>query len=232
MSKIIRRTLMWFRDDDLSDKNSLGDYYYGLSNLLNEELCKYYTGRKLRLINIEYVPIAGFELPNISFKPGYTHYNVAHIRYMGIIDYQEFNSKSKEERKIYLWQTACDCLKQIGTKFNNQELAIAAEKAYHSGIEKGLCTDYEAVSNEFEYKDKFLKARVVISFGETKMYSTFELLSENQVLYSKLLDQTVLGVEFFLEMYKKIEIKENILILKGHREIEYLPMKINLNDYL
>lgn len=232
MKRTIQRTMLWFKNDEFEHIHPLVNYYFGLSKLLNEELCKFYTGRKLKLVNIYYVPIAGFELPNISYKPDFMHYNVAHIRYMGIIDYQEFNSKSKEERKIYLWQTACDCLKQIGIKFNNQELAFAAEKAYHSGIEKGLCTDYEAVSNEFEYKDKFLKARVVISFGETKMYSTFELLSENQVLYSKLLDQSELGSGFFLEMYKKIEIKENILILKGHREIEYLPMKIDLNDYL
>jgi hypothetical protein len=232
MKKIIRRTLLWFKNDDFSVDEVLSNYYYGLSVFLNEELCKYYLGRNLQLINIYYVPIKGFELPNISYRPNYMHYYGGYIRYMGIIDYHDFNLKSNEEKKLYLWQTACDCLKRIGIKFNNQELAIAAEKAYFSGIEKGLCTDYVPVSNEFEYNGISLKARLLITFGENKMFSTFELISEKKVVFSKLLDQSVLGIEFFLEMYKKIEIKDKYLILKGHREIEYLPMKWDLDAIL
>ncbi len=35
--------------------------------------------------------------------------------------------------------------------------------------------------------------------------------------------------EFFLEMYKKIEVIDNTIVLKGNRDVEYLPLRLKVN---
>lgn len=51
---------------------------------------------------------------------------------------------------------------------------------------------------------------------------------EGCVVFEKNIDSTKNGVEFFLEMYKAIELKDNTIIIKGRKDVDYLPLKISL----
>lgn len=48
------------------------------------------------------------------------------------------------------------------------------------------------------------------------------------MVFEKNIDSTKNGVEFFLEMYKAIELKDNTIIIKGRKDVDYLPLKISL----
>ncbi|EJF10137.1 hypothetical protein O71_10904 [Pontibacter sp. BAB1700] len=73
---------------------------------------------------------------------------------------------------------------------------------------------------------EFLKAALWVNFDQAFMNANFTLEKDGTVIFSKFIDKARLGSEFFLEMYKKIEVKNDTIIIKGHRDVEYLPLKI------
>jgi hypothetical protein len=162
-------------------------------------------------------------------KKYYIHNYDGMLWYNDVFDFQAFNIMTEEEHNIFIWKRSYEVLSAVSKSIKNLHLLEASEYAYHKGIEIGLNPDYRMIQSEVILHGVSVKASVWVNFRKDGMYSKFTLEKENIVLFEKLIDSTKLGVEFFLEMYKKIEAKGSTIIIKGHKDVEYLPLKIQID---
>jgi len=220
----IERTLFWFTDasTELVEYNKK---FYGLGILLNRLLNEAYDGKKIKFINLELSTDKTYELySNVPKDEPY--YYGGHLRYYGVLDRVEFDKYSEVEQANYLWEKAYNYLTKSAEFIKNKKLLVAAEYAFNKGNEVNLSTDYRVVEQVFDFNGFLFRASVWIYFKEDGMYSEFTLEKENRVLHRKIIDNTDNGIGFFLEIYKSIEFIDDSVIIKGHKDVDYLPLKI------
>jgi hypothetical protein len=153
-----------------------------------------------------------------------------HLRYHGNIDFKDFERIDKKQQSLYIWNEAYRYL-QIASRFiKNESLFEASEYAYKNGIETELNLNYRLIETVVTLNDQLTKASVWINFEDDKMISKFTLEKNDKIIFSRDLDSTNLGIESFLEIYKKIDFEKNSFIIKGSREVDYLPMKIAIDE--
>jgi hypothetical protein len=222
----VYRTLIWFQDGservlDLSDK------FFPYSVLLNRLLNKYYDGKKLKFLNIYFMTEVSF----IMFPQRLRRYEyiMDHIRTYGAFDKQEFTGLSFEEQKKFVWINACKQLEYAGLSHKNEELANAAKLALEDGLRMDLSPDYKLLEQHGIIEGQDAVASIWAKFPEDAMVANFSLEKDGKVLMDQQIDKTVHGIEFFLEMFKKIEFKNNVIVIKGHRDVKYLPLKITVD---
>jgi hypothetical protein len=230
MKNKIDRTLIWFSDDS-ERLYDLGDDFFGISSLLNRLLNQVYDGKKIKFINIYFATKEKYiNLPVIPLN--YVHHYGGHIAYHGLIDFSEFNKLKKAEQKNFIWKQACNYLQVCAKSIKNDSLLKAVEYAYNKGLDLNLNPDYRMVEKDINLYGQNIKASVWVNFKQDGMYSKFTLEKDNQIIFEKDIDSTKKGVEIFLELYKSIEFENNTIIIKGRRDIDYLPLKIVLNEKL
>lgn len=228
MKNKIGRTLFIFSDINGRVKD-LDNGSYPLSILLNNLLNEVYEGKKIKFINLYFGDTFYYEKqPNIELD--HVHHYGGHLHYQGLINYKSFSLLKKKEQWQWLWKKAYEYLQMTAQKIKNDDLFQAVEYAYQKGITLDLVADYPILEKEVSLFNKEMTASLWINFKESHMYSKFILEYKDQVLFEKEIDKARNGVEFFLEMYKKIEVKENNIIIKGHYDVDYLPLTIEISE--
>jgi hypothetical protein len=224
----IERTLFWFKDgnDMLTDLN---DHFFSLGVLLNRLLNEKYDGKKIKFINLDFATNKTYELhKNLPKEEPY--YYAGHLRYYGTFDKEQFVKRTRIEQNNYVWNKAQEYLLKSAESIKNKKLLLAAEYAYTKGIEIKLNPDYRMVEAEVNFFGQQLKASIWVNFTVDGMFSKLTLEKEGEVIFEKNIDRTKNGVEFFLEMYTGIELKNNNIIISGRKDVEYLPLKISLEN--
>lgn len=191
----IDRTLIWFEDEN-GRIQQLGDYYFGLSTMLSRLLNQFYTGEKIKFININLATEEKYlKFPAVPMN--YTHYYGGHLNYYGTFQPLKFNNLNKDEQDRYVWDKVYECLTMAANSVKNIKLLEAVEAAYKKGLELNLNPDYRVVEVDASFLGQQIKASVWINFKEDGMYSKLTLEKEGLVVYEKEIDKTKNGVEFF-----------------------------------
>ena len=220
----IDRTLFWFKDGEIEFLD-LNERFFSLGTLLNRLLNEKYDGKKIEFINIDFSSEKTYKLyPKLPKSDAY--YYGGHLRYYGTFDFDEFSRLSDEEQNKFIWEKACDYLSSSAKSIKNKKLLEACDYACKKGLELELNADYRMVEKDVVLFNQPLKASVWVNFKKDGMHSKFTLEKDNTIIFEKEIDKTKNGVEFFLEMYKDIDLKGNDIIIKGRKDVEYLPLKI------
>lgn len=223
----IDRTLIWFETEN-GKIHELGDDFFGLSTLLNRLLNEVYEGKKIKFINIYLATEEKYEkFPAVPRN--YTHYYGGHLNYYGVFDKDQFSSLNWTEQQKYIWDKAHQYLCKSAQSIKNKKLLEAADYAHAKGINNNLNPDYRMVETDINVSGQQLKASVWVNFKEDGMYSKFTLEKDKEIVFEKEIDKTKKGVEFFLEMYKGIELDNHNIVIKGRKDVDYLPLKIPLD---
>lgn len=223
----IDRTLFWFKDGD-EMLTALNEDFFGLSTLMNRLLNDRYDGKKIKFINLDFATNKTYELHS-SLPKEDAYYYGGHLRYYGGFDKEQFSSLNWAERQKYIWDKAHQYLCKSAKSIKNKKLLEAAGYAHARGIEINLNPDYRMVEADINVSGQQLKASVWVNFKEDGMYSKFTLEKGEETVFEKDIDKTKKGVEFFLEMYKGIELDNDNIVIKGRKDVDYLPLKIPLD---
>jgi hypothetical protein len=230
MKNKIERTMFWFKDENgvLPEMN---EHFFALGILLNRLLNEKYFGKKIKFINIDFATIEKYnKYPAIPIN--YVRYYSGSgglLAYYGLFNPIDFSMLSGYEQKKYIWQKAFEFLQISAKSIKNKDLLDASEYAYSMGLEKKLNTDYKLIESKNIIKNKEVVASIWIKFIENEMYSNLVLEEDGKRIFEKNIDKTKSGNEFFLEMYKSIEVIENVIIVKGHTDVDYFPIKMDIS---
>lgn len=220
----IGRTLFWFTNGDES-LLMLTDQFFSFGYLLNRLLNEVYNGKRIQFINIYFYSNETYHLYPVLPKND-AHFGGGHLRYNGLLDFSKFDELSEEAQHYFIWEKAFEYLQQTAKTLKNDDLLEASQYAYQKGIATKLNPDYRMIEADILLFDQPLKAAVWLNFKEDGMYSKLTLEKNGEIIFEKHIDKTRTGIEFFLVMYKGIVVKDNVLIVKGHKDVDYLPLKI------
>lgn len=223
----IDRTLFWFKDGEI-ELIELNERFFSLGTLLNRLLNTKYDGKKIEFINIDFSTENTYELYT-KLPKNRAYYYGGHLRYYGIFDRDIFSKLSYEDQNKLIWRKACNYLNSSARLIKNKKLMEACDNAYIKGIELGLNADYRVIERDIILFDQQMKASVWINFEKDAMYSRFTLEKEDKLIFEKVIDKTKNGVEFFLEIYKDIDLIDNSVIIDGRKDVGYLPLKIEIS---
>ena len=226
----IDRTLFWFKDGDNS-LSTLNESFFALSNLLNRLLNENYTGKKIKFINIDFSSEMTYELYPVLPK-NEAYYYGGHLRFYGVIKFDEFDELNRNAQSMLIWNKAYEYLQISAKSIKNDNLRQAAEYAYKKGLDLQLNPDYRLIVKNIVIQGKSIEAAIWVKFQKDAMYSIITLEYNGNTIFEKNIDKSPNGVEFFLEMYKSIDVDENNIIIKGRKEVEYLPLKISIDKNL
>lgn len=227
--KRIDRTLFWFYDQ-AGPILKLNEAFLGLSTLLNRLLNEKYEGRKIQFINLDFATLEKYETaPSVPMDEPY--YYGGHLRYYGLFDSAKFSTLTTNEKKAFVWKQGCDNLMKSATSINNTELLEATQYAYKKGIAKDLNPDFCVVKNNIELNRQNFTVSVWINFTEDSMFSKLIVEKNGNVIFEQVLDKSRNGIEFFLEIYKKLELKVNLIIVKRHKDAGP-PVKVPFSFFL
>lgn len=229
----IERLLFWFKDGD-RDLTTLNDQFFGLAILLTRLLNEIYIGKKIKFINIDFASDEKYRIfPQIP--KNFVHYyggGGGHLRFYGELDFLEFDSLNEKEQKFCIWEKACSYMRLASNTIKNSSLLEATNYAYHKGLANKLNTDYRVLEENIILYNQLIHAYVYIEFKSDSMVSKLVLEKRGIIILEKEIDSAQIGSEFFLEIYKKIEVRENKVIVKIHREVNYLPFYVLVDKHL
>ena len=223
----IGRTSFWFKDGD-KELLSLSYSFFPLAHLLNRLMSEKYEGKKLKFINITFATEEKYRLH--PQPPKYNiHYYGGHLSFADVFDLENFNKMEQKKQKLFIWKRSHEILYEASKSIKNVALLEASAHAYAKGLQLDLNPDYKILEKEAILYGKLVKVVVWFNFKEDGIYSKLTIEKSGIDIFERPIDKSALGNEFFLEIYKKIEVKENLIIIEGHQEIGYLPMKIPIN---
>jgi len=227
--KDIERILFWFQNGE-TRYHELTVKFYGLSALLLRLINERYEGQKIKFINIYFYTQEVYrKFPALTVN--YVHYHKAqggHLAYYGEIDISLFSSLSDEQQNKFIWEKSIEYLKICAKTLKNETLTEACEFAFNKGLQSALNQDYKMIEENFIIKGHVLNAAIWAVFKSGKLCSKFVLTKDNDVFFEKDIDQTEDRYDYFLEMYKKIDLQENVITIHGRKEVSYLPLKIEI----
>jgi len=226
----IERTLFWFKDGD-ELLISINEDFFGLATLLNRLLNEKYNGKKIKFINLDFATDKTYDL-HTNLPKEHPYYFGGHLRYYGLFSVSKFNALNWSEKKLYVWEKAYVYIKKSAEFTKNQQLLDAVEYAYSKGIEINLNPDYRLMEIDITVSEQKFKVALWINFREDGMYSALTIENNEGVIFEKEIDKTKKGVEFFLEMYKALEFDGNSIVIKGRKDVDYLPLKIPLPEFI
>lgn len=227
---MIERTLFWFIDGN-EQLLRLNERYFALGNLLNRLLNETYDGKKIKFINMYFRTEETYKLHPRSVRH-YLHFYGGHLNYDDVFELSIFNKLKKEDQDSMIWKRAFEILQESSISIKNNSLLTASEYAYKKGIDIGLNPDYRMIEADVIIYDEPIRASVWVNFRSDGMYSKLTLEKDGIVFFEKDIDSTKNGIEFFLEMYKSIEVEDDAIVIKGHRDVKYLPLKIPIEKQL
>ncbi|MDI9872377.1 hypothetical protein [Flectobacillus roseus] len=229
----IGRTLFWFEDGDES-LSTIGHNFYGLSILLNRLLNEKYDGKSIQFINIYFRTEKTYELHPNSPKEKHYYYGGGggHLKYNGIFDRVEFIKLNWKEMNMLIWEKSCTYLSQSAKLMKNQKLLEAVEYAYKKGLEIDLNPNYKHLTSTFNISDKQYVASLCFNFKKADMFSNITVECDNEVIFEKEIHQSKNALLYFLEVYKSITFDGTSIVVKMPRDVDYLPVKIPVSEFL
>ncbi|WP_276482724.1 hypothetical protein [Paraflavitalea pollutisoli] len=225
----IGRTLFWFSDGD-EQLVSVNDDFFGIGTLLNRLLNEKYDGRKITFINLHFYPDKTFALHPIIPKDAPYYYG-GHLSYYGWYNLKLFNLMNWNEKKLFVWEKGFAYLKQSAEFTKNEKLLEAAQYAYSKGLEMNLNPDYRLLDLDFDVSGQKFRASLWINFEDDGMSSLLSVEKDTTVIFEKPIDKSRKGIEYFLVMYKSLLFDEDRIIIKGDRDVEYLPLRVPLSEF-
>lgn len=226
----IERLMFWFKDGD-EQLISINEDFFGIAVLLNRLLNDNYDGKKIKFINLNFFTNRTYELHS-ALPKNTPYYYGGHLTYYGLLDVNQFNVSSWDEKKSYVWEKACDYIKKSAEFTKNIKLFDAVEYAYLKGIENKLEPDYRPLAVNIDVYNQQFNVSLWINFREDGMYSKLVIESDTGKIFEKQIDKTHKGVEFFLEMYKALEFDGSSIIIKGRKDVDYLPLKVPISEFI
>ena len=225
----IERTIFWFEDGNEMLSN-LNDAFYGLSMLMNRLLNESYEGKKLKFINIYFSTESSYEA-NPHLPKNEPYYYGGDLQFYGFFDKDSFLELSFEEQKKFIWKSASQYLVKSGEIIKNNELKKSAEFAFNKGVEINLNTDLKLIEKELAISNEKYTVSIWITFQKEYMYSSLLIEKKSGKVFEKVIDKTRNGVEFFLDIYKDILSENGDIIIRGSKDVDYLPLRISLNSF-
>lgn len=226
----IGRTLFWFKDGNES-LIDLDERFFSLATLLNRLMNEVYNGKKIEFINIDLSTQKTYDLYPILPK-GREYFYGKQLKFYGTIDLAEFVKFSDEKQRHFIWQLAFEYLQLAAKALNNKELTQASEYAFFKGLDLDLDPDFKVVETSSFIGGRSLNFAIWINFRKEGMYSNLIVEKDGERIFQRELDKTKNGIEFFLEMYKSIQVDENMIIVKGRKDVSYLPLRIPMNEVI
>ncbi|SFB85964.1 hypothetical protein SAMN05421780_101789 [Flexibacter flexilis DSM 6793] len=226
----IERLMFWFQDAD-EKINALNDDFFELGTLLNRLLNEKYDGKKINFLNLYFYTEKTYKLHPVLPKDTPYYYS-GHLQYYGLFDVTQFNTLSWNEKKNYVWEKACNYIKKSAAFTKNKKLFDAVEYAYLKGIEIKLNPDYRLLDLTVGVSDKQLDVSLWINFREDGVYSKLVIENDAGIIFEKQIDKTHKGVEYFLEMYKALDFDGSNIIIKGRKDVGYLPLKVPIPEFI
>ncbi len=225
MAKLVLDRVRWKFRDGYDNVVTLGNQFFPWMVLLERLLREVYIGKKVEFLNISFTSEETYRLYPAA-KRYYAYYYDGVLSYSDVFDFDAFYKVPESEQIAYIWNRLHDILKILATETKNPPLLEAAEYAWRKGLDIGLNPDYRLLEKEVELHGETFLAAVWLQFSANRMTAVFKLEKDGQVLLEKPIRATVLGNEFFLVAFKKIETNGNTIIVKGAKDIDELPMKI------
>lgn len=226
---MIGRTLFWFKDG-AEALTRMSDDFFGFSTLLNRLLNENYTGKRIKFINIYFYTDEYYRLFPDSSKDNPYYYG-GHLTYSGSFNLEEFLKLSRTKQKELVWHKALDYLIQSAQLMKNPGLLYAAQIAFKRGIEMNYNPDYKVVECDFVLSEHRYNAAVWFLFKEDNTYAKLIVTKGLDIVFDQEIDKVRNGNEFFLEIYKAIVLENNCIVIKGRKDIEYLPLKIPVENF-
>ncbi len=228
MKNIVGHTTFWFIDGH-GQVNNFIFTFKPYANLLNRLLSEKYNGKKIRLIKLSFATEEVYQLYPKALKNHTDWYNGV-LLYSNFFDLITFSDLSFDDQKQFLWRRAYEILQEAAIKTKNPALAVASEYAYHKGLAMGLNPDFKLFTTEVVLHGVALQASIQIRYDTPKMYSYFILEKEGNLIFEQFVDDNRVDFEIFFDFIKKIEVQDHTIVLKGQRDIEYLPLKIPISE--
>jgi hypothetical protein len=226
----IERLMFWFKDGD-EQLISINEDFFGIAVLLNRLLNDNYDGKKIKFINLNFFTKRTYELHSV-LPIDTPYYYGGHLTYYGLFDVNQFNVLNWNEKKRYVWEKACDYIKKSAEFTKNKKLFDALEFAYLKGIAGKLNPDYRLLALNIDVYNQQLNVSLWINFKEDGLYSKLVIENDTGIIFEKQIDRTHKGVEFFLDMYKVLEFDRNTIIIKGRKDVDYLPLKVSIPEFI
>jgi hypothetical protein len=226
----IGRTLFWFKDGN-DVLLSLNERFFGLGTLMNRLLNEVYKGPSIKFINVDFATEKTYVLNPILPKEKPYYYG-GHLTFYGLFDRSHFDKLQIGEQASFLWNRAFEYLTIAAKSIPNEKLQTAVEYAYKKGFAIDLNPDYRLVEASVSLLGHSLKASIWVNFRENEMISKLILEEQGKTIYEQEIDHSKNGVEFFLEMYKDIEVIADSIVIKGRKDAANLPMKIPLEKII
>jgi hypothetical protein len=222
---------IFFRNSNftLEEENNLHYLYNQISLLLIVELSNVYHKKTDSLIisfGTKELWLKHYTEESIPNYHWYKRTGSASI----IFDYERFNKLEYEDRKKMVFNLSCESIYKIAEKGHQSELMQSVDQIMTKYRKVSvLNTEYVAFQQSLEYYGKIILVKVLFEFDEKIKISL--VVSQSDLSETKyLLDEINYGyIEWLITAFKKIEIKNKSMYLKGSKELEYLPYKINLD---
>ncbi len=151
------------------------------------------------------------------------------MSYFGSFNKAEFNNLPAESRIKFVWETGCRYLKEIALVGKNQPLYEAVDYAYQEGLKLNLNPDYRRIDTHLTVFGHHMRASIWIHFTDQFMISKLTLEKDGRTVFEKEIGKAYLGIEIFLEMYKRIEIAGDSVVIKGRRDVKESNVKLLLD---
>lgn len=222
----VGRTLFWFKEAD-GNVLALNEKFFGLGTMLNRLLNEKYNGKKLGFVNINYAA-AGYYKEGSVIPVNQAYYYGGDLTFYGIIDMPAFKSLRYYDQCLYLWNSSCQYLQQSAIQIENENLFNAVGYAHQRGLELHLNQNYIIDECSFKVGERNCKAILWMKFEEDRMFAAVEAFHNEGLLLREEIASSRNGNEFFLEIFKKVEFDGAKIVVKGRKEVEYLPLVIPL----
>lgn len=221
--------LFWFKDGE-EELYKYTKMSCPLAMLLNRLLNETYRGKRIRFFNVNFNTQRSFDLFD-KIALNHTHSYGGHLQHYTLFDRKAFEAMSLSDQKQYLWNRAHEILVTISKDLKNEALASSADLAFQKGLATHLKEDFVMKSAELEINGKVVLANLWAEYHADKVYLKLVVEHEGKQILTQEIDSTGLDIEFFYEMYKKIVVdSKNNIVIKGHYDIEYLPLTVAVAD--
>jgi hypothetical protein len=228
MKNKIERILIWLRKGEYT-QNYESEMLHPLSVLLTRTINSNYGGKQYKYINIELSDWSNLKDKSLIKDYSRLHYYRGHLRCHEAIDLKRYLSLEAGEGHRYIWELVCKSLKEAALSTKNQGLADATEKAHKIGLRNNLDLNFIILEEKFNIKNNNINVELWFEFDHSERADVVLRIKNNErMIYERKIDDIHVANEFSYTIFKKIVLQDDLLILKGHYEIEYLPLKIPL----
>ncbi len=234
MKHKLRLLRIYFRHHDFDNEkeNSYHYFFNQIALLIVQELDNYLT-RDYRSFVISLGTLELWskfydseEIPNIHYlaRQGNTAEN---------FEFDKFFKLEVEDQKLMVFNKACNSLASLARKGKQLELesAINKIKSKYASSKKLNC-EYIALNKDFICQGINFTGKIIFKFLEVVYVNLTIEYRGNLVEEFKIWNFDYGYIDWLITVFKKLEVKNDLLILKGHYEIEEFPMSFDLDPVI